>query len=559
MNLNPIEVTGIFFFGSSILILCYLFQNNIIRSIIKKYWKIIVVLVLINFIYKFPIKSNYFDGLEYEDSYIYKASARAFYEGSYGFSHINPYFPTSCIYGSIKKCDQQAIFVTNFLGYPYIINLGYLIFGYHITIANIVSLIFSTVSVLFLFLASLLIINDLLFALISSFVYITIPIFNVYASTSLTEPLSNAYLILVLLLYLLFINLRREDKKQLISDILGLSSIVFTLIFAILVKTTNLSLVFCLPMAGLIYLCLNRKNEGSYKKGKILVTIPIFLIIFLFSALVFKFQMAAEINKGDIGVNPFSFSYIKALAPVFLKSFLNFKWYLFYSILFLVGVFFGIKQKKGILPIVIFFLYFVLYTAHYRSYYFTRGIPVAEDESLRYMISIVSVYSLIVGIGIFYLFRGLRRVIYKRINIFRYKSIGIAIAIVIMGISFLFTLENRVYFVEDEYISRIAPVKKTLEYLKNNDDILITSEHILFQIYGRPELKLIDFCSIENQIQKEYIDNLIRSNNVYYLQTMERSGVDEQRYKQQYSYIDLKSKELIFSDENYKLYKLTKD
>jgi hypothetical protein len=269
--------------------------------------------------------------------------------------------------------------------------------------------------------------------------------------------------------------------------------------------------------------------------------------------------MAVEINKGDIGINPFSFSYIKVLAPVFLKSFLIFKWYLFYSILFLVGVFFGLKQKEGILPIVIFFFYFVLYTAHYRSYYFTRGIPVLEDESLRYMISIVSVYSLVVGIGIFYLLRGLKKVIDKRINIFRYKSIGIAIAIIIMGSSFLFTLKNRAYFVEDEYISRIAPVKKTLEYLKSNDDILITSEHILFQLYGSPELKLIDFCSIENQIQKQYIDNLIRSNNVYYLQTMERDVVDEQRYRQQYSYIDLKSKELIFSDENNKLYKLTKN
>jgi hypothetical protein len=155
--------------------------------------------------------------------------------------------------------------------------------------------------------------------------------------------------------------------------------------------------------------------------------------------------------------------------------------------------------------------------------------------------------------------RGLKRVIDKRINIFRYKSIGIAIAIAIMGISFLFTLKNRAYFVEDEYISRIAPVKKTLKYLKNNDDILITSEHILFQIYGSPELNLIDFCSIEKQIPKEYIENLIRSNNVYYLQTMERDGVDEQRYRQQYSYIDLKSKELLFFDENYKLYKLKKD
>lgn len=100
---------------------------------------------------------------------------------------------------------------------------------------------------------------------------------------------------------------------------------------------------------------------------------------------------------------------------------------------------------------------------------------------------------------------------------------------------------------------------KTLEYLKNKDDVLITSEHILFQIYGRADLKLIDFCSIDNQIPEDEVDSLIRSANVYYLETMDRGGVDEERYHQQYRYIDSKIKEHVIFGNNYQLSKLLRE
>ena len=556
MTLNPIEVTGIFFFGSLILAFSYLTINKFIKNAFKRYWKIIVVLILANIAMKIPYKSDLFDGLEYEDSYVYKASARAIYEGEYEFSKISPYYPTSCIYGSIKDCQMSAIFVTNFLGYPYLINLGYCLFGYQINISNVVSLIFSGVSIALVFIIALLMIDRLSFALVCSFVYMTIPIFNVYASTSLTEPLSNAYLALALLLYLVYSCQKREKKDSLFKNVLGLSAIAFTMIFSILVKTTNISLVFCLPIAGLISLVAEKKIKDRNQRNNLFISLPVIFIVFLFSALVLKFQTVVEINKGDIGLNPFSFSFIKMLAPIFAKSFFNFNWYLFYSALFIIGVYFGLRKKNGIFPIVIFFFYFILHTSHYRSYYFTRGVPVATDEALRYMSSLVSVYSLIVSLGIYRLWQWLKALGRSGVNVHVRNSISIASAILILGVSIIFTLKCRAYFVEDEYNGRIAPVLKTLEYLKNKDDVLITSEHILFQIYGRADLKLIDFCSIDNKIPEDEVDSLIRSASVYYLETMDRGGVDEERYHQQYRYIDSKIKEHVISGNNYQLSKL---
>jgi len=386
----------------------------------------------------------------------------------------------------------------------------------------------------------------------------TIPIFNVYASTSLTEPLSNAYLAFVLLLYLIYGCLEREKKDSVFSNILGLSAIAFTMIFSILIKTANISLVFCLPIAGLISLIGNKKFKDSNKRNRFLISLLIIFIVFVFSVLVLGFQTAVEINRGDIGVNPFSFSFFKALAPMFAESFFNIQWYLAYSLLFVLGIFFGLKKKKAIFPIVIFIFYFVLYAAHYRSYYFTKGIPVIKDEAIRYMSSIAFVYSIIVGLGIYYLWEWLKKLRDDRAYIYISKSISIALAIFVLAFSVCASLNCRAYFVEDEYNVRISPVLKTLEYLRNRDDILITSEHVLFQIYGSPDLKLIDFCSIDNLISIDEIDNIIRSKDVFYLAKMERDSVDEQRYKQQCLYIDSKEKEVIYLDENYKLYRLTR-
>ena len=549
-------MTGIFFFGSLILAFCYFAINKFIRNALKQYWKIIALLILANIALKIPYKSTFFDGLEYEDSYIYKASARAFHEGEYQFSAINPYYPTSCVYGSLKDCRMSGIFVTNFLGYPYIINLGYRLFGYQKDIANIVSLLFSGVSIAFLFTAALLIIDRLLFALICCFVYITIPIFNVYASTSLTEPLSNACLIFVLLLYLAFINYSFEGKGLPLKDIFGLSAIAFSVIFSILVKTTNISLVFCLPIVGLIFLMTDKKIKDRNQRNRFLISLPVICFVFLFSALVLKFQTGIEINRADIGLSPFSLSYFKALAPVFAASFLDLRWYLVYTLFFLAGIFFGLKKRIGILPIVVFSFYFVLYTLHYRSYYFIRGLPAAKDEALRYMTSIISIYSLIVGLGVYYLWRSIRKAEANRPARLFGKSLIASLIAMLLGLSTFFTLKYRAYFVEDEQNVRIAPVIKALEYLGGQDDILITSEHVLFQIYGNVDLRLIDFCSIDILIPKEEIDSLIRSASVYYLDTIARDSLDEERYRPQLQYLDSKRKEHVYAGQNYSIYRL---
>jgi len=554
--LNPILVTGIIFFSSTMLALYMIINNQHVRKIFTKYWKILIILILLNFVFKFPVNLKFFDGLEYEDSYIYKASARSIYEGNYHFSVINPYFPTSCVFGSINDCNYSAIFVTNYLGYPYLIYLGYSIFGYQVTIANIISLLFSSISIVFLFICALLIIENVVFAGCCSFVFITIPMFNVYSSTSLTEPLSNSYAILGVMIYLMCIYYPNK-LESIYTKIIGTLTIIFTLTFGILVKTTNLSIVYCLPIISFLYLFIGKKHRHNRNAiQKLFITLPGVVIILVFSFVSLDVLGIVDINKGDISQAPFALSYFKDLAPVFLKSFLSIRWHLFYFLFFLIGLFVSIKKGYALFPILIFLFYLALYTTHYRSYYYTRGIEVTIDEAFRYTTSMISFYSLTVGLGIYFFITKIS----KNLNPYGLKkslrTILVILSIFILGVSYFYSYQNRAYFIEDELKSRIYPVKRTLEFINHKNISVISSEHILFQIYGNKSLDVIDFNSIDILIPTSLVDERIETKEVIYLQTIENDEINGKRYSKQFEFIESKNKELIYEEDHFRIYRI---
>lgn len=556
--MNPVFTTGFCFFLSTIFIFIALGLNQHAKKLLKKHWKILIVLVLLSFAFKFPINSEYFDGLEYEDSYIYKAAARSIYEKSFHPSELNPYFPASCILGSIRDCNLSAIQVTNFLGYPYLIYLGYSVFGYQINLANIVSLLFSSFSIVFIFLCSLLILEKFMYALSCSFVYITIPLFNIYSSTSLTEPLSNSYLILAMMLYLLFVFYPNKSESQnFFSNLIWIFALFFTLIYAIFAKTTNLSLVFCLPLIAFFYIYTTKKKFNiKTVKRNFLMTLPVIIIVILISFTVLNTPGIVGIDKGDIGQNPFSLTYLKDLVPIFLKAFLSFDWHLFYFAFFIIGIVLSIKMKYGLFSVVVFFSFLFLYTSHYRSYYYTRGLSVSIDESFRYMTSFISMYSLIVGLGIYHFLKISKKILDRFKIKYLFKSILIIGLIGILCVSYYFTAKNRSYFIEDEYRSRIHPVKKTLEFVKERNISVLTSDHVLFQIYGPSNLELIDFSSIAVLIPTNMVDEKIENQEVIYLQTMEEDRVNGERYSEQFKYINSREKELLYEEESFKIFRI---
>lgn len=556
MRISALQIVGFVLISGTIISSIYLLTNKIIRNIIRRYWHWLIIIFFACLLSQFPYNKRFYDGLEYEDSYIYKASARSIYLGNYKYSEINPFFPTSCSYGSLNNCHLPGIHVTNYLGYPYIISRAYHLFGYHTYTSNILSLMFSALSVILLFCCALLVINKLPYALICCFVYITIPIFNVYASTSLTEPLSNYFLLLTTLIAFLVLT-KMDDVGHLAKlDWLGYISLGLSLLMAILIRTSNMSLIFCLVLIGLINSDMLASRNKKVQWQQLIPITVIALVIYYICLFVLRFQTAVELNQSDIGTSPYSIKYFLILAPIYIKSLFRVDWYLIYSVLFLAGIVIGLRRKLGIYLIAIFIAVFVLHAAHYRSYGFTRGLTVHGNEYIRYMISVISIYALLVGIGIYSVYRYVKKHI--RIPIYKYMAttLLIASALGVGAISYALTEKNRKYFIEDEYNSRLSGVYESLEYIDSNTDILIAADHILYQIWGPADLRIIEMAVIGGEVSTNDLDEIINSNVVLYMKKSGIEDMDRDRYKTQYEYIDSKGKELIARGNRWELFRL---
>jgi hypothetical protein len=158
---NPLLITNLFFISSTILTVFSLYNNKHINNLLKDSRRWILILVLLNFIFKCPLNFKFFHGFEYEDAFIYKAAARYIIENKDYLNGItNSYLTKSCIFGSLNNCDFSVTYSGHVIGYPCIISIFYFVLGYQYNIANILSLLFSTLSVLTVFIISKLIIYN---------------------------------------------------------------------------------------------------------------------------------------------------------------------------------------------------------------------------------------------------------------------------------------------------------------------------------------------------------------------------------------------------------------
>ncbi len=560
----PVLITILFFLGSAIFASISLSNNKYIVQIIKTHWKWIIVILILNCLFKFPFNTPFFHGLEYEDAYVYKASAR-FIEYKKDYS-VDPFLTTSCTFGSLKNCQFSGTYSGHVIGYPVIVSLLQYIVGDHPDIANYLSLFFSILSVLILFLVAQLIFNNKIYSALSCLIFISVPVFNIFSSSSVSEPTSNIYITLALLLYLAYMHYPNESHNyNLRSSILSWTALFFTSLIMVLIKRENYALILCLPIATLFYLILCRNNLDNKVKRSIKVNLiaytTIIIIVSIFYFVIMGVMKGNTIEMIEINKATFSIDYFLELLPLFLKSFFHFEWYFLFSTFLLIGYCYSIKRSLAIFPIIIFSLYFLLYTSHYRHYVFVKGGAVTEFETLRYMTNLMSVYSLIAGSGIVAIYKIAEKLIPK-INLFQSKAFVYICASIILGSCFILTLRLRHNFVEDEYFSRISPVIRTINFSKNKGNAyILTEESLLFQIYGNENLNLIDFSLISINIPKAKLDKLINQNYVVYLDKYNNGeAIWAQRFKEQFDYINSKRKLLIFDGKkengNYKIYRI---
>jgi len=559
---NSIFVTGIFFAGSLISIIYIPIKNIRIRLILTNNWKWLLLFLIVNLIFKFPLNLEFFHGLEYEDSYIYKATARFLFENNDAFYQLGrSYLTNSCIFGDLESCYQTGTYSGHLIGYPFIIAILHLISGYHPNTSNILSLLFSSVAIIPMFIIASLIEEKKGYGLACCFVFITIPIFNVFSSTSLVELTSNFYSCYTLLLYFSYIHLSKEPLNSRISQyIINWILLFFIFGFTILIKRENIILLLILPIITILHIYLSKDEEESkIIKKQLIMMLPIILILILFYLINMDIINTVYAEEQEIGQKPFSLSYILDLGPLFINSLFNLNWYLLYSVFFMLGIVYFNRKSYIIYPFILFLAYLLLYTTHYRSYYYIKFGDVSNFDTTRYIMANISLYSLVSGIGIYYvikyIFRHLSR---SKYFFFATKAICYLLIILVAAMSLKLTYSIREMLIEEENSYRIDPVKNVLKNFPDPETIFITSTPLLFQIYGEPNTQIVDFYTIGTLIPISDINNLIEANNKIIMIENEDdiNPADLDRYRVAFNYINSKKRELSYVGNRYKVFRI---
>lgn len=454
----------------NIIYLCYFFYlltQNLYQK--KRIFPAFLFCLILTLIFKCDFGINFL-GLEYEDSYCFSAFARQIEYGIFPSS-----FRIDCVsIGSLEHPYEMGTYGGHFILFPTYLSIFSKIFGFSIQLISVVNsftsfLILLTLSTLPCFNKRNWMLYPLLFCLA--------PIINIYNTAFLAETYSSLLCLSFLWAYIYY------DKKNVIVNIFC----VLAFFMSILCKREN----FILLIVPLLY------NFNSFKiadlKNLFKLILPYVLCCIIF-ILAFHNIFLTEIEEAnDIDKSTFAWDYFKSLAPVFLYSLLSVNYFsvFFYAFVILI-VTTLIRNKKlnrsQVICIALYIGYFLLYTFHYRGYYFVSGKEtISEFESFRYLNNF------------FYLIV----VIFATSNLdIKNKYIKVICLTLLVIFSVFKTYSLRINLSDIEYQNRISDYQEVQHFITTQmnypNTILITNTELLSLNYGPSDFNICSIHGLQN-------------------------------------------------------------
>jgi len=204
---------------------------------------------------KYPLHSQFFYGLEYEDAYIFNASSRQLNYSANPGPH--PFLTSSCSVGSLVDCQINGTYSGHLIGFPAVTSFAHRIFGFNPNSISFINLLASLLSTALVFLISQKLLSNTIFGLASVAVFSSTPVINVFHTSSLSETFSSTAILIFLLLYLE--QLDQSERGGFRDAKLLILATVLAMFFAVLVKRENL-LLLSLPLITIVI--------GRYKSNK---------------------------------------------------------------------------------------------------------------------------------------------------------------------------------------------------------------------------------------------------------------------------------------------------
>ncbi len=490
----------------------------------------ILILLVVSLVCLRPSNGRYFMGFEYEDAYIYTANSR-YLLFNQDFS-VDPLQTQTCVLGSMSDCTIGATYGGHFVTLPFIAYFIHRLLGYHPYTVCCINYVASLISVLVLYFLCLRLTGDVVCSLVAALVYAVCPAMCLFHTSALAETTSSLFLLVYVSCFLsVFIHKEcsRGTARWLLWTLLGVS-----LGLALLTKRENLALL-ALPLFAVPAMSLKWSREA---KGLLVWTgITVALAVLIMSG--FKILQIETGETGDIGAPTFSVRYSLVLIPLFCKALLTFKWFSISTVLFLCGVaamFRRSTRHSGWTVVIgLFFAYFLVYTGHYRSFYFVHYGTVTPFESLRYITNPFPLFAAVTGLGTNEV-RGWRR---KIGGWWRYDRLvfgGIATVWVLSSVGMARSLRRE--WQEVEWENRIAPVVSTLQNVNVSRDYIVTELSMVFQVFGASTVRIVDQYSVGTAIPSNVlVQSLKEARTVWWLRRNGANDEDMKRYPDFYRFV----------------------
>lgn len=546
---------------SLLVVTAMLFTNPFTLEILKKRTVWIVVAITLAALMKYPFGGSVFSGLEYEDAYIYNAAAR--FALNYGVATtVQPFLTASCSYGSLVTCNEYSTYAGHVIGYSSVIAGTAKIFGYDPLLANYVSFAASVICAGFLFVTALLISKSVAHSAIAVFIFDLLPFQNLFATASVVEPFSSLFVILSLLSYLVCVHFRPQQTQRW-RIILSWAGLFLVWWACILIKRENAIAIALLPAVTVALILLERQPLRVLTWGvaaicSIWVTLAWFYLVGINVAATIR----AEVP--DVGGFPFSIYFLPKLLPVFLATLFDWRLFFVLSALLPLALVKLIRGPSGSplmwYPIALFFSYLIIYSLHYRSYYFIKTNVVHEFDTYRYLSNLIPLYSLLAAAGLQYCWAAFKNVpsAHARIG----KGLSVCIAGIALVFSAVQTSNLRAYYYEIEDSNRVGIVKSVLHFLQPIDHsyAILTDDVLLFQIFGDSTEFLIDLRVLGHGSGLPDLVDLIRGRAVYYIKKPYHDDpIERERYSKEFGLLAKLRMEKSFVDPRgrFEVYRLS--
>ena len=347
----------------------FLLMHEVIQDVKRHYASIYIIpyCILLSLLFKFDYGIGFW-GLEYEDAYSFSFCSRQFSHDIYPSSFLID----AVSIGSLEKPLAIFTYGGHFITYPTFLSIFTQILGWS---PQIISIINTFTAFIILVILSLLGKRNR-YWFVAPAIYCAAPIINVFTNCFLSEIFSS-------LLCISFVYAYLRDKNH-INTCLCL--LAFGL--ALLCKRENLALLFIPIIDSLIRLFGAKKKNILFES--IAHSIPYLIIVFIYLFGCQNVFNIESIESVDIGESTFSVDNFRRLFPVFIKSLLSINtfsmtFYAYWGFVLYIWINKKIKDKILWVSLCLFSIYLILYTSHYRGYFFLKEEQVGTFETYRYI------------------------------------------------------------------------------------------------------------------------------------------------------------------------------